>query len=66
MLVFAFQSGAVVGSALPLYALARPQLGLSVLAWGQWALVPATVAALSLHGGPLVLLAITFCSMVYG
>jgi hypothetical protein len=66
MLVFAFQSGAVVGSAMPLYQLQRPKLFLSLLAWGQWALVPATMAALTLHGGPLVLLAITFGSMVYG
>jgi hypothetical protein len=66
MLVFAFQSGAVVGSALPLYQLQRPQLSVSLLAWGQWAIVPATVAALTLHAGPVVLLAITFGSMVYG
>jgi hypothetical protein len=32
MLVFAFQSGAVVGSALLLYSVARPQLFISLLA----------------------------------
>jgi hypothetical protein len=31
MLVFAFQSGAVVGSAPPLYQLPQPKLGLSLL-----------------------------------
>uniref|UniRef100_A0A383VCW2 Uncharacterized protein n=1 Tax=Tetradesmus obliquus TaxID=3088 RepID=A0A383VCW2_TETOB len=66
MLVGAFQAGAVAGSALPLYSIQHPQRFISLLAWGQWAVVPATLAALALHGGPLALLGITFGSMVYG